>query len=91
VLASSVISVILPVRLLVSCSAWIFCLLRSFQVAITLFEILSAALYSRLSFHSTLHQLGQDGAGEECHTVRGRRRRGPSLPLQAGQGEDRLS
>jgi hypothetical protein len=31
---------------------------------------------------------GYDGAHEECVSARGRRRRGPSLPLQAGQGQD---
>jgi hypothetical protein len=31
---------------------------------------------------------GQDGAHEECVSARGRRRQGPSSPLQAGQGED---
>jgi hypothetical protein len=47
-----------------------------------------AAIFSCLVFLSTMQSSGQDGAHEECVSARGRRRRGPSSPLQAGQGED---
>jgi hypothetical protein len=88
VLTSSVISVISPTCVPVSCPAWILSFSYGFQVAILSLLILSAAIYLCLAFHSPMQHSGQDGADEECLSARGRRRRGPSSPLQAGQGQD---
>jgi hypothetical protein len=62
-LTSSIILVILPVRVHVSCPAWIFSLSRSFQ------------------------QSGQDGADEECHTVRRGDDEDPPRPFRQVKGK----
>jgi hypothetical protein len=70
VLTSSVISVILPTRLL---SCLVLFSLEKFLGSYHSNQALPTALFSRLSFLLILQQPVQDGDDVECHTVRGRR------------------